>query len=46
MKTVWKIFVRDVQRLSHNVIAIIVIIGMAVIPALYAWFNIAANWDP
>ena len=46
MKTVWKIFVRDVQRLSHNVIAIIVIIGMAVIPALYSWFNIAANWDP
>lgn len=46
MNTVWKIFLRDVKRLSHNVIAIIVVIGITIIPALYAWFNIAANWDP
>ena len=37
---------RDVNRLITNVIAIVVIVGMCVIPALYAWFNIAVNWDP
>ncbi len=26
--------------------AIILIVGVAVLPSLYAWFNIYANWDP
>lgn len=26
--------------------ALVIIIGMCVIPSLYAWFNIFANWDP
>ena len=26
--------------------AIILAIGLAVLPSLYAWFNIYANWDP
>lgn len=24
----------------------IVIMGITVVPCLYAWFNIAASWDP
>ncbi|MFZ3552588.1 YhgE/Pip family protein [Bifidobacterium adolescentis] len=31
---------------SRNVIAVIVSMGLVVVPALYAWFNIAASWDP
>ena len=46
MKTIFQIFSRDVKRLSHNFVAVIVIIGISIIPALYAWFNIAANFDP
>ncbi|MFQ8688881.1 MAG: YhgE/Pip family protein [Blautia sp.] len=46
MKTIFRIFFRDVRRLSRNFVAIIVIIGISLIPALYAWFNIAANFDP
>lgn len=41
-----KIFTRDVKRLTTNVVAMIIVIGVVVLPALYAWFNIAANWDP
>ena len=26
--------------------AIILIVGVAVLPSLYAWFNIYANWGP
>ena len=43
---VFKIFRDDVRRLLKNPIALIVIIGVAVLPSLYAWFNIIANWDP
>lgn len=46
MKKIFKIYVRDLSRLSKNVMAMIVVIGVSIIPALYAWFNIAANWDP
>lgn len=46
MKTVLHIFVRDLIRILKNPIAIIVTIGVCIIPSLYAWFNIAANWDP
>ncbi|MCR5201903.1 MAG: YhgE/Pip domain-containing protein, partial [Lachnospiraceae bacterium] len=27
-------------------IVFVVIIGIAILPALYSWFNIVANWDP
>ena len=46
MKNVWKIFQRDMMRIRNNVIALVVIIGISVVPCLYAWFNIAASWDP
>ncbi len=46
MEKILKIFKRDIKRILKNPIAIIVTLGVCVIPSLYAWFNIAANWDP
>lgn len=46
MKNIGKIFLRDIRRLGRNAMAMIVAVGICIIPALYAWFNIAANWDP
>ena len=46
MEKILKIFKRDIKRILTNPIAIIVTLGVCVIPSLYAWFNIAANWDP
>ena len=46
MKNIWQIFKRDVLRIRTNVIAMIVIMGVTVVPCLYAWFNIAGSWDP
>ena len=40
MKNIWNIFQRDLQQIQKNVIAMIVIIGITVVPCLYAWFNI------
>ena len=34
------------KRLTANVVTIMVLIGLCVIPCLYAWFNIFSNWDP
>lgn len=46
MKNILKIFIGDLKRIHKNVIAMIVVIGVVVVPCLYAWFNIAASWDP
>ncbi len=46
MKNIYRIIVSDIKRISVNVVAMIVIMGLTVIPCLYAWFNILSNWDP
>ena len=46
MKTVFRIFLRDLKRLSRNRAAALVMVGVCLLPSLYAWFNIAANMDP
>ena len=43
MKTAFQIFRRDVRRLLKNRAATLVMIGVCLLPSLYAWFNIAAN---
>ena len=45
MKTAFQIFRRDVRRLLKNRAATLVMIGVCLLPSLYAWFNIAANMD-
>ncbi|MFQ9115988.1 YhgE/Pip family protein [Eubacterium sp.] len=46
MLNILKIFWGDLKKISRNAIAWIVVLGLSVVPALYAWFNIAASWDP
>lgn len=46
MLTILKIFARDVKRLVRNPVAVVVTLGVCVIPSLYAWYSIEANWDP
>lgn len=46
MKNIWSIFLSDVKRLIKNPFALIIALGLCVIPSLYAWFNIYSNWDP
>ena len=36
MKNIWEIFRRDIKRIKNNVIAMIVIMGITVVPCLYA----------
>ncbi|MEG2538500.1 MAG: YhgE/Pip domain-containing protein [Clostridium sp.] len=46
MRNIFKVYTRDMKNISKNVIAIIVILGLAILPSLYAWFNIKSSWDP
>lgn len=46
MKNILEIFKGDLRRIFRNTIALIIVIGLSVVPSLYAWFNVAASWDP
>ena len=46
MKKIFAIFRLDLKSVTKNLIVFVVIIGITILPALYAWFNIASNWDP
>lgn len=46
MYNIWKIFTTDIRWISNNVVAVVIIMGLSILPALYAWFNIFSNWDP
>lgn len=46
MKNIFKIFKRDLKKIFTNSMAIVLAVGVALLPSLYAWFNIYANWDP
>ena len=46
MKNIIKVFLNDCKHIRRNVVALVVVMGLAVLPSLYAWFNILSNWDP
>ena len=46
MRNIIKLFKRDLQHVRRSVIALIVAVGLVIVPVLYAWFNIAGSWDP
>lgn len=46
MKTILKIFKNDLIGIKKSILTIVLAIGLCILPALYAWFNIFANWDP
>ncbi|RAV18705.1 YhgE/Pip domain-containing protein [Paenibacillus contaminans] len=46
MKKIGLIYFGDMQRLTKNWVALIIIGGLVCLPSLYAWFNIKASWDP
>ena len=46
LRNIGKIFTGDLKQIRNNTIAWIVVMGLTIVPSLYAWFNIAASWDP
>ncbi len=46
MNKILKVFTNDMKKISTNVIAVVIILGLSILPSLYAWFNIFSNWDP
>ena len=46
MRQMFLLIKRDAQKITSNVISLLVCMGLVIIPSMYAWFNIEASWDP
>ncbi|MCW6063596.1 YhgE/Pip domain-containing protein [Clostridium sporogenes] len=46
MKNIFRIYISDLQNIITNWVAIVVMLGLMILPSLYAWFNIESSWDP
>ncbi|RUT47563.1 YhgE/Pip domain-containing protein [Paenibacillus anaericanus] len=46
MNKIFSIYLQDLRGIITNWVAAVMIIGLIVLPSLYAWFNIKASWDP
>ncbi len=46
MKNIWLTFRNDLRSLRRSFFACAVIVGIVLLPSLYAWLNIFSNWDP
>ena len=46
MRNILNIIRNDFRLLTSSVVAIIIMLGLCIVPCLYAWFNIFSNWDP
>ena len=46
MRNIFRIFKHDLRALYKNFFAFLIILAILILPALYAWFNIYAFWDP
>ena len=46
MRNVLNIIVHDFKRLTSSVVALVILMGIIVVPCLFAWFNTLSNDDP
>lgn len=46
MRKSLRVFQRDVRRIARTPKTWVIVLGVLITPALYAWFNINAFWDP
>ena len=46
MRNVLNIIIHDFKRLTSSVVAMVVLMGIIVVPCLFAWINTLSNDDP
>lgn len=46
MRNALRVYARDLRRIGRAPKTWVILIGLIIVPALYAWVNIIAFWDP
>lgn len=46
LKQIWAVYKHDIKGIVKNPATLIIVIGLIILPSMYAWFNIGALIDP
>ena len=46
MKNALKLYKTDLKRVAKTPAVWVILLGLAILPSFYAWFNLWAMWDP
>ncbi|UBH15486.1 YhgE/Pip domain-containing protein [Macrococcus armenti] len=46
MKNAFQLFLHDLKNIKRTPSFIILLLGLAILPSFYAWFNLKSSWDP
>nr|WP_245987270.1 YhgE/Pip domain-containing protein [Vagococcus elongatus] len=46
LKQIIELYRQDWKRVFRNRLTLLLVLALMILPSLYAWFNIAALWDP
>ena len=45
MSNVWRLVRDDFKRLFSNAMSTIIVVGLVVMPSIFAWYNVIACWN-
>lgn len=45
MHNIWCLFMGDLKRLRSNVVAMVIALGLVLLPSIFSWYNVLACWD-
>ena len=46
MTGIRSLIARDIRHATMNVVAVMVVLGLTMLPSLFTWFNVLASWNP
>ena len=46
MKSILRVFKRDLARLLRAPAALVVVLALTILPSVYTWYNVLGFWDP
>lgn len=45
MSNIWLLFKTDMQRITRNLVTILMVMGLVLLPSIFSWYNVLACWD-
>lgn len=46
MSGIFALIRRDLAHATRNTMAVVVLVGLSILPSLFTWFNVIASWNP
>ena len=45
MRSIFAIFAAEMRQLTKNVVTVMIVLGLAILPSLFTWYNVLSCWN-